>query len=171
MWLPCLLIIQYSSTEWEKAETNALAQPSRSFITKPWDQSTISRCGEWTTCSSSQISKSKQKDFFFLLNHNQLLEVCVRIVSILQTWLHETVKAQYCVTWQGRLRSIIMVDWAGKTVGVEGGRRGLRWPWGTHRYYNLSQCGSRFNKHYWATCSFYHSHHTSSTIPHNSCEW
>lgn len=42
--------------------------------------------------------KEQAKGFFFLLNHNQLLEVCVRIVSILQTWLHETVKAQYCVT-------------------------------------------------------------------------
>lgn len=45
-----------------------------------------------------QPNFKEQAKGFVLLNHDQLLEVCVRIVSILHTWLHETVKAQYCVT-------------------------------------------------------------------------
>lgn len=42
----------------------------------------------------------------FKLNNDELLEVCVSVVSILQMWLHEKVNAQYCVTRQGKMRNI-----------------------------------------------------------------
>lgn len=38
------------------------------------------------------------------------------------------IKARHCVTWQGQLRSFIMVDWAGTTVRIERGRKGMCWP-------------------------------------------
>lgn len=90
--------------------------------------------------------KKQAKRFF-----NQIMiscwEVCVFIVSVLHTWLHEKVKAQYCVTWRGRLRGIIMVEWAGKKVGVERVTRvytdfTVHYVWGKDWYYNLSQYGS-----------------------------
>lgn len=62
-----------------------------------------------------QPNLSKRRDF--QLNNDQLFEVRTLYPSF-RCGYTKKLKASYCVTWQGRLRSIAMVNWAGKTVVV-----------------------------------------------------